>query len=291
MAPAACSQSAPRLPPTLQRTGNDPRRQGHLVCAEGVPRRRRVGAEGVPHCLICKNQPFTLLCLLLTVIWFCCLHYRTCLHWACKRGHTQIVSYLLDAGANKDILTNKGESAAQLTMKRELRAMLGVDEDSEPVINGESTLPFLPNYLANPSFPYVENRESKSTEAAAAGSLTGRKPSLTSQQQNTLAAGPPATFQPLFFTGAYPINEQGRERDRHCTRHCLPGSTLSSTASDYNLSFLFSEQQLLDKEVARLQNYQELEFVLQKGDPALSSVPATLTERPCYNQGAATLTY
>ncbi|XP_048466954.1 ankyrin repeat domain-containing protein 40 [Rhincodon typus] len=239
--------------------------------------------------------------------------------------------------------------------------MLGVDEDSEPVVNGESALPFLPNYLANPSFPYVEKRESKSSQAPAVSSLTGRKPSLTSQPQNGPPAGPPATFQPLFFTGAYPINEQElvlkvriqnpaiRDSDfievelnrqeltyqallrvscqelgidpeqvakirklpntllRKCSHEaqswwnsispfekalqCLPDSTFSSTASDYNLSFHFSEQQLLDKEVARLQNFQELEFVLQKGDPTLSSVPVTLTERPCYNQGAATLTY
>ncbi|XP_072415088.1 ankyrin repeat domain-containing protein 40 isoform X1 [Chiloscyllium punctatum] len=239
----------------------------------------------------------------------------TCLHWACKRGHTQIVSYLLDAGANKDILTNKGESAAQLTMKRELRAMLGVDEDSEPVVNGESTLPFLPNYLANPSFPYVEKRESKSTEAAAAGSLTDRKPSLTSQQQNTLATGPPATFQPLFFTGAYPINEQELVLKVRVHNPAVRDDDFIEVELDrqeltYQALLRVSCQELCidpkqvakirklpntllrkDKEVARLQNYQELEFVLQKGDPALSSVPATLTERPCYNQGAATLTY
>ncbi|XP_048411077.1 ankyrin repeat domain-containing protein 40 [Stegostoma tigrinum] len=239
----------------------------------------------------------------------------TCLHWACKRGHTHIVSYLLAAGANKDILTKNGESAAQLTAKREIRAILGVDEDSEPVVNGESALPFLPNYLANPSFPYVEKRESKSSQAPAVSSLTGRKPSLTSQPQNGPPAGPPATFQPLFFTGAYPINEQELVLKVRVQNPTIRDSDfieveLNRQELTYQALLRVSCQELgidpeqvakirklpntllrKDKEVARLQNFQELEFVLQKGDPTVSSVPATLTERPCYNQGAATLTY
>ncbi|XP_041073056.1 ankyrin repeat domain-containing protein 40 isoform X1 [Carcharodon carcharias] len=239
----------------------------------------------------------------------------TCLHWACKRGHSQIVSCLLDAGADKDILTNKGESAAQLTMKPEIRAMLGVNEDSEPVVNGESQLTFLPNYLANPPFPYKENQEANSTQAPATGSPTGPKPSLTQPAQNGAPAGPPATFQPLFFTGTFPVNERElilkvriqnpaiRDNDfievdldrRELTYQAL----LSVSCQELNVHPEQVEKirklpnTLLrkDKEVARLQNFQELEFVLLKSDTNTSSSPAALTERPCYNQGAATLTY
>lgn len=50
---------------------------------------------------------------------------RTCLHWACKRNHAPVVAYLLHAGADKEILTKKGERPAQLTSKREIRKMLG----------------------------------------------------------------------------------------------------------------------------------------------------------------------
>ncbi|XP_038633684.1 ankyrin repeat domain-containing protein 40 isoform X2 [Scyliorhinus canicula] len=132
----------------------------------------------------------------------------TCLHWACKRGHGQIVSDLLDAGADKDILTNKGESAARLTMKPEIRALLGVDEDSEAVVNGEAELPFLPNYLANPCFPYMGSQEADSSQTAATGSPKALKPSPMLQVQNGPPPGPPATFQPLFFTGTFPVNER-----------------------------------------------------------------------------------
>lgn len=36
-----------------------------------------------------------------------------------------MVAYLLHAGADKEILTKKGERPAQLTSKREIRKMLG----------------------------------------------------------------------------------------------------------------------------------------------------------------------
>lgn len=50
---------------------------------------------------------------------------RTCLHWACKRNHKHIVSYLLSCGADIDILTSKDELASQLTSKPEIKRLLG----------------------------------------------------------------------------------------------------------------------------------------------------------------------
>lgn len=47
------------------------------------------------------------------------------MHWACKRNHKHIVAYLLNAGADKDILTAKEELAVQLTSKPEIRRLLG----------------------------------------------------------------------------------------------------------------------------------------------------------------------
>uniref|UniRef100_M3YVP5 Ankyrin repeat domain 40 n=1 Tax=Mustela putorius furo TaxID=9669 RepID=M3YVP5_MUSPF len=87
----------------------------------------------------------------------------TCLHWACKRNHGQVVSYLLQSGADKEILTTKGEMPVQLTSRREIRKIMGgfeeVEEDdgadSLPQLKKESELPFVPNYLANPAFPFI----------------------------------------------------------------------------------------------------------------------------------------
>lgn len=84
----------------------------------------------------------------------------TCLHWACKRNHGQVVSYLLKSGADKEILTTKGEMPVQLTSRREIRKIMGVeeeddDDDNLPQLKKESELPFVPNYLANPAFPFI----------------------------------------------------------------------------------------------------------------------------------------
>ncbi|KAH0501137.1 Ankyrin repeat domain-containing protein 40 [Microtus ochrogaster] len=83
----------------------------------------------------------------------------TCLHWACKRNHGQVVSYLLKSGADRDILTTKGEMPVQLTSRREIRKIMGVeetdDDDELPQLKKESDLPFVPNYLANPAFPFI----------------------------------------------------------------------------------------------------------------------------------------
>lgn len=56
---------------------------------------------------------------------FHCLLFRTCLHWACKRNHKPVVSYLLNSGADQEILTAKDELAVQLTSKPEIRRLLG----------------------------------------------------------------------------------------------------------------------------------------------------------------------
>ncbi|XP_072298560.1 ankyrin repeat domain-containing protein 40 [Eucyclogobius newberryi] len=77
----------------------------------------------------------------------------TCLHWACKRNHKHIVSYLLDCGADKDILTAKDELASQLTSKPDIKRLLGVEVEEVPETK-EPELPIIPNYLSNPPFIY-----------------------------------------------------------------------------------------------------------------------------------------
>ncbi|CAK6964893.1 ankyrin repeat domain-containing protein 40 [Scomber scombrus] len=77
----------------------------------------------------------------------------TCLHWACKRNHKHIVSYLLSCGADKEILTAKDEMASQLTSKPEIKRLLGVEVEEVPEVK-EPELPIIPNYLSNPPFMY-----------------------------------------------------------------------------------------------------------------------------------------
>lgn len=83
----------------------------------------------------------------------------TCLHWACKRNHKHIVSYLLSYGADKDILTAKEELASQLTSKPEIKRLLGVEVEDMPEVK-EPELPIIPNYLSNPPFMYSKMDQS-----------------------------------------------------------------------------------------------------------------------------------
>ncbi|XP_009071951.1 PREDICTED: ankyrin repeat domain-containing protein 40, partial [Acanthisitta chloris] len=83
----------------------------------------------------------------------------TCLHWACKRNQAQVVSCLLEAGADKQLLTAKGELPAQLTSKPDIRRILG-EEETECQGVKDLNLPIVANYLANPPFPYAYAEES-----------------------------------------------------------------------------------------------------------------------------------
>ncbi|XP_015735816.1 ankyrin repeat domain-containing protein 40 isoform X2 [Coturnix japonica] len=203
----------------------------------------------------------------------------TCLHWACKRNHATVVAQLLLGGADKEIVSRKGERPAQLTTRTEIRKMLGVEEEELQNVTTDSELPIIPNYLANPPFPYVYNSMSSSLpEPPLNGSVShGEQPSSASSllpaaelcvrpsarcedaaravgdgalpaapsgcagvrcsgaaAQNTLfqaswgrappspagpqqpgaplgsssCTGPMPTFQPVFFTGAFPLNMQ-----------------------------------------------------------------------------------
>uniref|UniRef100_A0A8C6IML8 Uncharacterized protein n=3 Tax=Melopsittacus undulatus TaxID=13146 RepID=A0A8C6IML8_MELUD len=314
----------------------------------------------------------------------------TCLHWACKRNHAPVVAYLLHAGADKEILTKKGERPAQLTSKREIRKMLGVEEDELPDLNKESDLPIIPNYLANPPFPYVYNTMSNSipdpsmngsishlepqdTDSASlpdvetyrhaplhhgnaapevadtAGtpslprgctvpphttpviqrgpmyqgsvswsrsgpSLAGSNQSVP-QQENGSCMGPVPAFQPVFFTGAFPLNMQElvlkvriqnpnlRENDfieieldrQELTyKELLRVSCLELGVNPEHVQKIRKLPNTMlrkDKDVARLQDFQELELVLTVSDKNLLFKVPTLSERSGYNKKASELTY
>lgn len=80
----------------------------------------------------------------------------TPLHWAAKRGHINIVKYLLQEGVDTTVLTNKGETAAQLSSDAGIKHMLG-EEEGEQLNTGCEALPIVPNYLRNPEFFYAQN--------------------------------------------------------------------------------------------------------------------------------------
>ncbi|XP_053564440.1 ankyrin repeat domain-containing protein 40 [Bombina bombina] len=308
----------------------------------------------------------------------------TCLHWACKRNHIQVVSYLLESGADKDMFTSKGEKPFELTSKKDIKKLLGVEDLVDEEVKPASELPFVPNYLANPPFPYsytkettdkedtaisyVENTNLSSTPASnlpvlANGmeniciSTSSKKdddafPALffngdlqippdcthstvqnspfcqtpvsqtrnifssvpSNLQYNGVQPGPMQVFQPFFFTGAFPSNMKELVLKVRIHRPSGGDDFIEVEIDREELTY----QELLrvccceldvrpehverirklpntilrrDKEVARLQDFQELELVLKKETSGLFSISAPLTERPCFNKKATDLTY
>lgn len=54
---------------------------------------------------------------------------RTALHWACKRGHVDIVEHLLRRGADVNLLSSKGETVAEVSSSdRVLKLLSGRGE-------------------------------------------------------------------------------------------------------------------------------------------------------------------
>ncbi|KAM9258270.1 ankyrin repeat domain-containing protein 40-like isoform 2-T3 [Cariama cristata] len=291
----------------------------------------------------------------------------TCLHWACKRNHAQVVSCLLEAGADKEILTTEGELAAQLTSKPDIRKILG-EEDTQCQGVKDLNLPVVANYLANPPFPYVYTEESipdslaeSQNESASISSASqcetspcssatqvespctptscnseddfpaldaadrlpappatvaapkrvkaevqngpAGQPSLPHSrslfspvaskqavplQTHSSPPGPTPAFQPFFFTGTFPYNMQ--ELVLKVRVQNLRDSDFIEIELDRQE--LTYQDLLRDKDVARLQDFQELELVLVKSDSSpFRNAASTLTERPCYNSRASKLTY
>uniref|UniRef100_UPI00358F3E66 ankyrin repeat domain-containing protein 40-like isoform X2 n=1 Tax=Myxine glutinosa TaxID=7769 RepID=UPI00358F3E66 len=169
----------------------------------------------------------------------------SCLHWACKRNRTPIVAYLLEAGADAEALTAKGERAVDLTHNPDIRAILGCESSANDIVE-DSSLPITPNYISNPPFPYsapTENgvagnpdRELKSPQYAVdresghddstSPQLAGLKQQQQQQQQQQhqglssrvqqyhvmqpgIVGGMPSSYQPVFLHTAFPFQTQG----------------------------------------------------------------------------------
>ncbi|CAF2154259.1 unnamed protein product [Rotaria magnacalcarata] len=84
----------------------------------------------------------------------------TALHWAAKRNHTQVVEYLLEKGANKDIQTNDKLTPAHVCNNESLRKILESntsDNNASYESIANATLPIIPNYLRHPVFPYISS--------------------------------------------------------------------------------------------------------------------------------------
>lgn len=106
----------------------------------------------------------------------------TPLHWAAKRGHASIVKYLVQEGGDTNVLTNKGETAGQLSSDAAIREILGEEGNTNFNADGNN-LPIVPNYLRNPEFFYARNT-SEERRPEKSGIPMGRTDDLSIGKQD-----------------------------------------------------------------------------------------------------------
>ncbi|XP_023343823.1 ankyrin repeat domain-containing protein 40 [Eurytemora carolleeae] len=208
----------------------------------------------------------------------------TSLHWAAKRNHLNIVNLLCNHGADKNIPTNKGEVAAQLTSEGVIKVLLNAMKGSAGTGGGGSTpkqplkkekeekLPITPNYIRHPPLAYeVDLGDKEKHNERKSFSRPEKRPKLNNHERLTAEYESPELILKVRTAGA-------REQDYieiELARDALTLEYLIVMGCE-ELGIQSSEVEKLrkmpntrlrrDKEVERLEDYQEIEFVLREQD-------------------------
>lgn len=190
----------------------------------------------------------------------------TALHWACKRGHKNIVSILLKSGADSRLASTKGETSAHVTSDPQILQLLGISPN-EVKLSVNQDLPIVPNYLRSPIFPYGNT----SGQAEHGYLAYNNSPGVAVDTQNV---------------GEVILKVRvGNAVEKDFIEIDLPKDSLTYNGlvdlmcSELNVSKgIIQKVRKLpdtivrrDKDVQRLQNYQELELVLVGAQPSTSS--------------------
>jgi len=78
----------------------------------------------------------------------------TALHWACKRNLPSVAKFLIDKGASNEITNKDGKKPSFYTTTDEIKRLLNDNSESQSKPN---TSDFVPNYLRNPEFVYLNS--------------------------------------------------------------------------------------------------------------------------------------
>jgi len=212
----------------------------------------------------------------------------TALHWAAKRNHLNIVNLLCNHGADKNIPTNKGEVAAQLTGEGVIKVLLNAMKGSgggaspapttpKPAVKRERVeekLPITPNYLRDPPLAYQVDIEDRPAPEKKEKEKTSNNSSHKIDKRlklNNFRDEPETSELILKIRASNQADPDFIEieipRDALTLEYLVVMGCEELGLSSGNVDRvrkLPNTRLRRDKEVERLVNYQEIEFVLRE---------------------------
>ncbi|RNA35116.1 ankyrin repeat domain-containing 40-like [Brachionus plicatilis] len=78
----------------------------------------------------------------------------TSLHWACSKNNAQLIQYLCEKGASKEIKNKDGKTPIEYLKDQDLRKNFGINHENSEETQKKPTL--VPNFVRNPQFHYVD---------------------------------------------------------------------------------------------------------------------------------------
>lgn len=200
----------------------------------------------------------------------------TALHWAAKRNHLNIVNLLCNHGADKNIPTNKGEVAAQLTGEGVIKVLLnamkggaagGRSPSPPPPKNIKKELPITPNYIRDPVLGYKVDLQDKNSTTDTSPRFKEKRQKFNNYNSYALDSSE------LILK----IRQAGTDGDQDFIEIELPRDALTlEYLTVMGCEELGLEPKSIDrvrkmpntrlrrnKEVERLEDYQEIEFVVR----------------------------
>jgi len=202
----------------------------------------------------------------------------TALHWAAKRNHLNIVNLLCNHGADKNIATNKGEVAAQLTSEGVIKVLLNAQASKLAPLPAapakETKLAITPNYIKNPPVAYQVDLGEK--ESPAVVEKKARVEMVERERRVSAVVAKPVVQQQQSQEVILKIRVAG-SADPDYVELELPREAMTleylTVAACEELAVGADQIERVrkmpntrlrrDREVARLTDYQEIELVLR----------------------------
>lgn len=177
----------------------------------------------------------------------------TALHWACKQGYLDVAALLLKNGADKNLRSDLGETPASVCSNQQILYLLGISGDNQRIMN-ESSLHTVTSAYNQPDFLHTTANLSKTRNNA----FTNESRFVgMSQDELVLKIRVANTADPDFVEVELPRNDMTYQALLYL---CCKELDLNPHQIQ-KLRKLPNTRLRKDKDIQRLENFQEIEVV------------------------------